>query len=201
MGHLEFYLCLFDPKRYHKNLKLSENKQQADEVRKNIFSCEKMAISLYGLPHRFVSLVYCTCCRHGEKEVMWPFFYANLSLVLNEPSLRVWRRSFIHRYFLEPYWVYIVTIQLFVYCVKKTALDTVPTLNSCTKCKGRITQPHTRLPPMLLHMVAWVTAQLNAVLIHKLRGSLISLALFFDMIAREFVQPGTGRRLVDWRRI
>ena len=44
------------------------------------------------------------------------------------------------------------------------------------------TRPHARLPPSLLGMDAWMTSQLNVVLIHKLRGSLICLARYFEML-------------------
>ena len=44
---------------------------------------------------------------------------------------------------------------------------------------GQNTRPHARLPPSFLGMDAWMTSQLNVVLIHKLRGSLICLAKIF----------------------
>ena len=45
-----------------------------------------------------------------------------------------------------------------------------------------------------------MTSQLKVELIRKLRRSLICLAyLFMTCYPWVFVQPGTGRRLVDWR--
>ena len=47
---------------------------------------------------------------------------------------------------------------------------------------GHNAHPHTRLPPSYLGMNAWMTSQLKVALIHKLRGSLMCLAYFFDML-------------------
>ena len=47
---------------------------------------------------------------------------------------------------------------------------------------GHNTRPHARLPPNFLGMDARMTLQLNVTLIRKLRGSLMSLAYFFDML-------------------
>ena len=63
---------------------------------------------------------------------------------------------------------------------------TVPTFDSCTKFAGQPRHtilPHARLPPSFLGMDARMTSKLNLALIHKLRGSLINLAYFFDMLA------------------
>ena len=43
-------------------------------------------------------------------------------------------------------------------------------------------------------------SQMDVALTHKLRGSLVSLAYFLTCCLCVFVQPGTGRRPVDWCR-
>ena len=45
-----------------------------------------------------------------------------------------------------------------------------------------------------------MTTQLSAVLISKLRGSLMRLAYYLHVTPWVFVQPGPGRRPVDWCR-
>ena len=51
---------------------------------------------------------------------------------------------------------------------------------------GQNTRPHARLPSSFPGMDAWMTSQLNVVLIHKLRGSLICMAKYFEMLFIEF---------------
>ena len=48
---------------------------------------------------------------------------------------------------------------------------------------GRYTRPHTRLPPSFQGMDAWMTSQLNEALIRKLRGPLMCLAYFIEMLS------------------
>ena len=47
---------------------------------------------------------------------------------------------------------------------------------------GHNTRPHAWSPPSFLGMNAWMTSKLNAALIRTLRGSLMCLAYFFDMV-------------------
>ena len=61
---------------------------------------------------------------------------------------------------------------------------------------GHNTQPQAQLSPSFLGMDAWKTSQLNIALIHRLGGSLLRLA-FLAFYPWVFVQPGTGRRLVQ----
>ena len=75
---------------------------------------------------------------------------------------------------------------------------TVPKFNFSTKYVGSlgIIDDHTpRLPPSFQ---AWVTSQRNVALSRKLRGSLMGLDHFLTCYPLVFVQPGTGRRPVDW---
>ena len=77
---------------------------------------------------------------------------------------------------------------------------TVSIFNSCTNCKGYNTKPHARLPTSFLGMDVSMTSQLNLVLVRKLHGSLMYLAYFSTCYPWVFVQPGTCRRPLDWRR-
>ena len=47
---------------------------------------------------------------------------------------------------------------------------------------GHKTRPHAWSPPSVQGMGAWMTSKLNVALIRNLRGSLMCLAYFFDMI-------------------
>ena len=66
------------------------------------------------------------------------------------------------------------------------------------------TRRHARLSHNFLGMDALMTSQLkvalirNVALICKLRGSLMHLAYFLTYHTWAFLQPGTGRRPVDW---
>ena len=68
---------------------------------------------------------------------------------------------------------------------------TVPTFNSWQP--GHNTRPHARLPPRFLGMYAWMTSQLNVALIRKLRGALLCLAYFFDMLSMGFCKTRHGQ--------
>ena len=46
---------------------------------------------------------------------------------------------------------------------------------------GHNTRLHARFTPRFVGMNAWITSQLNVALFFKLRGSLASLAYYFDM--------------------
>ena len=48
---------------------------------------------------------------------------------------------------------------------------------------GHNTRPYARLPSRILGMDAWTTSQLNVALVSKLRGPLMCLAYFFDMLS------------------
>ena len=48
---------------------------------------------------------------------------------------------------------------------------------------GHDTRPHARLPSSFLGIDAWMNSQLNAALIRKLRGSLMCVAYFIDMLS------------------
>ena len=48
---------------------------------------------------------------------------------------------------------------------------------------GHDTRPHARLQPSFVGMDAWMTSQLNVVLIRKLLGSLLCLAYSFDTLS------------------
>ena len=66
--------------------------------------------------------------------------------------------------------------------------DTVPAFNSCTICMASTGIIHDRTP--YYHPVSWarmrqLTSQLNVALIRKLRGSLVCLAYFFDMLSMD----------------
>ena len=60
---------------------------------------------------------------------------------------------------------------------------TVPTFNSCTKCVGSSGKIHDRMPDCLTGMGARTTSQLNVALIRKLRGPLMCLTYYFDMLS------------------
>ena len=59
----------------------------------------------------------------------------------------------------------------------------VPTYNSCSKCAGSPAIIHDRTPDCCPVFWAWMTSQLNEALIRKLRGSLMCLAYFLDMLS------------------
>ena len=65
---------------------------------------------------------------------------------------------------------------------------------------GHNTRPHVWLPPPLQGMDAWMISQMVVALIRKLLRSLMSLAYLLACYLCVFVQPGIGRRLVDWFR-
>ena len=48
---------------------------------------------------------------------------------------------------------------------------------------GHDTRPHARLPPSLIGIVAWRNSQRNVALIRKLRGTLMCMAYFIDMLS------------------
>ena len=48
---------------------------------------------------------------------------------------------------------------------------------------GHATRPQARLPSSIPGMYAWMASQLNVALIRKLRGALICLGYYFDMVA------------------
>ena len=78
------------------------------------------------------------------------------------------------------------------------SLLTLPTYNSCTRCVGSFSTIHDRSPDCHPVSSAWMTSQLNVALIRK---PLIGLAYFFGACHPSmFVQPGNGRRPVDWCR-
>ena len=56
---------------------------------------------------------------------------------------------------------------------------TVPTFNSCTKCKGSSGIIHDRTPDCHRFSWTWMTSQLNVALICKLRGKLMCLIYFW----------------------
>ena len=74
----------------------------------------------------------------------------------------------------------------------------VPTFNSCTKCVGSLGIIHD-MPPSFLGKGAWMTSQMNATLIRKLRRSfsLMCLAYFLTCYIWVLKQSGTDRRPVD----
>ena len=76
--------------------------------------------------------------------------------------------------------------------------STVPTFNSCTKCVGGLGKIRDRMPdchPVSWAMDAWMTSQLNVVLIHKLCESLICMAkkLFFMDVYTNRHRRASGR--------
>ena len=76
--------------------------------------------------------------------------------------------------------------------------STVTALNSCTKCVGSRGIIDGRTPDCQRRPL---TSQLNVALIRMLRGSLMCLAYFVDMLFIGcFLQPGTDRWPVDWCR-
>ena len=66
-------------------------------------------------------------------------------------------------------------------CYIATVQTCYPALNAGQP--GHKTRPYIRLPPSFLDMDAWMTSQLKVSLIRKLRGSLMCLAYFFDMLS------------------
>ena len=65
---------------------------------------------------------------------------------------------------------------------------------------GRPSMIHDRTPDCHPVLWAWMTSQVNVTLIRKLSGSLMSLDYLMTCYSWGFVQPGTGRRPVDWCR-
>ena len=91
----------------------------------------------------------------------------------NSPSVFLWNFAFFPSYFhkYESSWRYFLE-------ELECELD-----NSCTKCVGRPCIIHDQLPPSFLGMDAWMTWQLNVVMIRKLRGLLTCLANFFHILS------------------
>ena len=65
----------------------------------------------------------------------------------------------------------------------RIGVSTVPTFNSCTKCMCISGIIHDRTTDYHPVPWAWMNSQLNVALISKLRGQLICLAYFFDMLS------------------
>ena len=77
-------------------------------------------------------------------------------------------------------------------------IHTVPTVNSCTKCVGSPGGVLDRTPIATQFPGNEYTD--SVALICKQFGSLMRLAKFLTCYPCKFVQPGTGRRPVDWCR-
>ena len=87
--------------------------------------------------------------------------------------------------------------------MQRSIFVSVPTFNSCTKYVAKLghnSRPHAQLLLSFLGKYGWMISQLKVVLVRKLRGLLMFLAYFLTCYPWVFVQPGTGRRPVNWRR-
>ena len=69
----------------------------------------------------------------------------------------------------------------------------MPTFDSCTKCTSSQDMPGSQPVSCI-----WLTSELDLSLICKLRRSLMCLAYVLTSYSWICVQPGTGRRPVDW---
>ena len=75
----------------------------------------------------------------------------------------------------------------------------IPALNEWA-ARVKYTTARLYATQFLGHGYVCMTSQLNVALMRRLRGSLMCLASLLTCYPWSFVQPGTGRRLVDWCR-